>query len=158
VGDAGAGDQPPRQAEADQHRHVVLLLPEDAPVVALADLDEVVEEAHEGHHEDRGPHDQRLVGERQAAPHVGHDPPAEGGDDDGDAAHRRRALLGHVVLRPAVLLAEDRLAQPAGAERRDQEAGDDEREHAGDDAGDHHRDHGETPSRPVIMARLRLVR
>ena len=94
-----------------QHRDVVLLLPEDAPVVAPADLDEVVEEAHEGHHEDGGPHDQRLVGERQAVAHVGDDPADEGGDDDGDAAHRRRALLGHVVLGPAVLLAEDRLAE-----------------------------------------------
>ena len=40
------GDEPPGDAEAHQHRDVVLLLPEDAPVVALADLDVVVEEAH----------------------------------------------------------------------------------------------------------------
>ena len=83
--------------------------------------------------------------------------PAEGGDDDGDAAHRRRALLGHVVLGSAVLLAEDRLAETAGAEHVDQHARHDQRQRPGDDAGDHHRDHGETPSRPVIMARLRLA-
>ena len=51
---------------------------------------------------------------------VGDEPAAEGGDDDGDAAHRRRALLGHVVLGAAVLLAEDRLAEAAGAEHVDQ--------------------------------------
>ena len=47
LGDAGLGDQPPRDQEAHPERDVVLLLPEDAPVVAFADLDEVVEEAHQ---------------------------------------------------------------------------------------------------------------
>ena len=68
--------------------------------------------------EDADPHDQRLVGERQAAPDVGDEPADERGDDDGDAAHRRRALLGHVVLGAAVLLAEDRLAEARGCGTR----------------------------------------
>ena len=75
---------------------------------------------------------------------VGDEPADERGEHDGDAAHRRRALLGHVVLGAAVLLAEDRLAEAPGAERRDQEPGDDQRQDPGRDAGDHHGDHGET--------------
>ena len=51
---------------------------------------------------------------------VGGEPPGERSDEDGDATHRRRALLGHVVLRPAIFLAEDRLAEAAGAEQRDE--------------------------------------
>ena len=61
-----------------------------------------------------------LVGERQTLADVGDEPPGERRDDDGDATHRRRALLGHVVLRPVILLAEDRLAEAAGAEQRDE--------------------------------------
>ena len=62
---------------------------------------------------DADPHDQRLVRERQAAPHVGDDPADERGGDDGQPAHRRRALLRHVVLGAVIFLAEDRLAEPA---------------------------------------------
>ena len=63
--------------------------------------------------------------------------PTERGDEDRDAAHRRRALLGHVVLGAAVLLAEDRLAEPARAEQGDQRPRGEQRDDAGDDAGDH---------------------
>ena len=72
------------------------------------------------HREDPDPHDQRLGAERQAFADVRGEPAAERGADDRDAAHRRRALLGHVVLGAAILLAEDRLAEPTGAEQRDQ--------------------------------------
>ena len=90
---------------------------------------------------DADPHDQRLVRERQAPPRVGDDPADERGGEDGQPAHRRRALLGHVVLGPVVLLAEDRLAEPARPERGDEEPRDDQRQHAGDDPGDHDGDH-----------------
>ena len=72
---------------------------------------------------------------------VGDGPADERRGDDGDPAHRRRALLGHVVLGAEVLLAEDRLAEATGPERRDQEAGHEQRQDPGDDAGDHDGDH-----------------
>ena len=46
--------------------------------------------------------------------------PTNADDDDGEAAHRRRALLVHVVFGTAILLAEDRLALAAVAEERDE--------------------------------------
>ena len=46
--------------------------------------------------------------------------PTSAAAEDGDAPHRRRALLGHVVLGPTILLAEDGLAEAAGAEQADQ--------------------------------------
>ena len=53
-----------------------------------------------------------------AAAEVGDEVADDGGAEDGEAAHRRRALLV-LVLGPAVLLAEDRLAlAPAAEERR----------------------------------------
>ena len=110
LGDARRDDEPPGHQDADDHRDVVLLLPEDATVVALADLDEVVEEPHQRHEQHADPDDHRLVRERKTSAEVGDDPADEGGDDDRDAAHRRRALLVHVVFGPVILLAEDRLA------------------------------------------------
>ena len=74
--------------------------------------------------------------------HVGDHPADERRDDDGDAAHRRRALLDHVVLGPVILLAEDRLALAAGAEEGDQEPGAEQRHEHGAGAGDHDGDHG----------------
>jgi hypothetical protein len=79
LGDAGGRDEPPRDAEAHEHRDVVLLLPEDAPVVPLLDLDVVVEEPHERHRQHADPHDQRLVGEREPGSRVRDDPPDERG-------------------------------------------------------------------------------
>ena len=80
---------------------------------------------------------------------VGGHPADERGDDDGDAAHRRRALLGHVVLRAVVFLAEDRLAAPTGAEEHDQAARAEQRDERRDRAGDHDGDHDGAPGESI---------
>ena len=72
--------------------------------------------------------------------------PTRADNDDGEAPHRRRPLLVHVVLGTVVLLAEDRLALPAGPEERDQPPRAEERDDHRRAAGQHDRDHDPSSS------------
>ena len=144
--DVGCRHQPPRDAARHGERDVALLLPEDAAVVALVDLDHVIEQAHTRHHDDADPDDHRLIGEREAIANVCDDPTDERGADDRQTAHGRSSRLLLVMLRSVVFLAEDRLTLAAIAEEGDEEASREQRHEHGRGSGDHHRDH-ERPSR-----------
>src|SRR3954468_3571485 len=141
LADLGRRHEPPGDPHRDDERDVALLLPEDAAVVPFVDLDVVVEKSHGRQHENADPCDHCLVGEDQSVTEVGNHPPEEGRDHDGDPAHGRRALLVHVVVGPAIFLAEDRLTLASVAEERDQVSGADQRKQHRHGPGDHHGDH-----------------
>src|SRR5438128_1786120 len=113
-GDQGEEDELPATAQAERP--------------AVRQLDEVVEEADRAaaerdEQDGEGRHLVLADGEKR-----------DGGDDeDQQAAHRRRALLGAVMLRP---LGTDVLAERVAAQKVDEPRTDEDRDHHRDDGGD----------------------
>jgi hypothetical protein len=102
------------------------------------DLDVVVEETDRAHPAEEEQQQQRGPGGRAHRGQLRHEVAGQGGQDDHDAAHGRRAELGVVAGRPVVadLLAE---AQPAELVDRDAgaEEGDEQRDGAAQQDGSH---------------------
>src|SRR5581483_4688135 len=113
----------------------------EAEAAVAGDLDPVVDQADDSPAHDEQQHREPVAGEHQsAAREVGDHVAADGGGDDHDAAHRRRAGLGVVALE--VLL--DGLADPPRLQPPDQQRRARQRDHQRDATGDEESDHADS--------------
>ena len=123
------------------------------PEVALAaQLDEVVEEADDAQRRGEEQHQQRRRRDRLAGQPVRDEVTDPDGDEDRDAAHRRRAALGLVALRPLVA---DLLAEALPREEPDQVRGEQDRDRERHARGDEDAPHA-TGSRFACVSEQRV--
>src|SRR5690606_27644233 len=122
--DVGPGDAGRGEADGDDEQAAHLGPLGQAEVALVHDLDPVVERAHDRGAGD-GQHDQDAgAGEHETTVDVPGRVAGHRGDDDGDAAHGRRARLGDVAVGDVLV---DRLAHAVGPEPVDEVAGAEQR-------------------------------